>query len=238
MFEFIASIFSYLYMVFNFVLFIGYTFILNYVYKLNKNNMLMLGLYTFIMLLIHFCLNVKTIMALLSIVAFGVFYMEQKCEFYYFVELLNKFCKNIKDHFYSNKKLEKYRYVVEFDNKNIVYYVDKFFTTLKPVHDYMEKNIVNAFFSEYITSATENSFSKLIGKSSISNENNDKMIFKKDEMDDLMQSLSKTINHLQTSVKNESFNDFLVTNSESESESESGSELGSEPQQELNSDSK
>ena len=217
----IENIFSYVNIAFNILLCTFYSFIMKYIFELNNNNMLMFGLYTFLIIIFHYFVNIKIVITLITILLFIILYLEQTFEFYYLIKEINKKCKQITNYIESDKKLEKYTFIYNQDNSKIVYCLNNLFTFLKPLHDFMKKKINKIIFSEYMTTVTDSSFDKLF-----KNQSNNKILIdtqcshknklNEDDIYKMMSSLTKTITNLETSLKEESFDDFLISDTDSE----------------------
>ncbi len=232
--EYFNYIFQYLLISFNLVLFMFYTFILHYVYNLNKNNMFMVGLYCGLICIIHNFIDFKLFLILSSIILFIVFYLEQKFEFYCLIDCLET-------------HLNKYEKSAKIYNDKIIPYVHYFFMTLEPIHNYMEKKIKNKLFSGYFSSVTKNIFdgkptnvsikniqphkldsaNELIKSLNVNDINND--------INDLMKSLTNTYQmksyqlKLSNNINDELFDDYLVDSSDEEESTTEPNESTSEP---------
>jgi hypothetical protein len=215
------KIYDYLYVFFNVILFIFYTYALNFIYDINKNNILMFGFHVFIIFIVHNLISIKIIILLLMIVMSIVLYLEQKFEFYLITEYLNYLGLKIKNLFSSNKYLEKYKSITEFDSEKIIPYIDYFFSVLKPIHLHIENKIYNFILNKYMKSITKNTFDKINESNNIENTNN---IL--NEIDNnTLEDVEKIIQNLTKHNNMESIDDFM--NSDSEYDSESDSEFNS-----------
>ncbi len=184
---------GYLYFAFNIFVLVIYSFIMKFVYELNKNNMSMFFTYVLLLFIFHTTVDLKIIINLFISLIFIFLFVDQ----YMCLKITNMYIKKTNKYILSNKYLENKinivkKYIVFSNNEYIKKMLNSFFIAMEPMHTYMHLKIKKRFTEIYMNFIFNNNDDNDDDDDSDSDNDNSNNLFMNSNMLNLLLSHNNT----------------------------------------------